>query len=337
MFEKLFIRYDKHESLFEYFFVSSVVSILVIRFSLKLANYPQLGGKTLHIAHMLWGGLLLLIAFLAVSLMISNSTKFLAAIFGGIGFGMFIDEVGKFVTRDNDYFYQPTFAIVYVVFVLIYLVYRLLDRMKPFSKIEYLANSIELLKDMILNDLDTEEHRRALHYLKKSDKDNLLTPILLRVFEEVKNLQKPRQHILSKLKNSLRSWYFGFAHHRLFRISVAIFFIVKAIISLLLVTNLHRIDFFNLPISERIELASSILSGFFIIIGVFLLYRSRVKAYHFFRYATLTSLLLGRVFDFYRNPIQALVSVTFDLLVLLTLHNLTLIEERESYSQVQSA
>ena len=42
--------------------MSGVTTILVIRTQLWLTNYPQLGGHGLHIAHLLWGGLFMLVA-----------------------------------------------------------------------------------------------------------------------------------------------------------------------------------------------------------------------------------------------------------------------------------
>ena len=44
------------------FLVSAVTAMLAIRLFLRLTGYPQLGGGPLHIAHMLWGGLLMLTA-----------------------------------------------------------------------------------------------------------------------------------------------------------------------------------------------------------------------------------------------------------------------------------
>jgi hypothetical protein len=69
-----------------------------------VTGYPQIGNDVLHIAHALWGGLLLLVA-LMLPLAFANR-RFLqaSAWLGGVGAGLFIDEVGKFITQANDYF-----------------------------------------------------------------------------------------------------------------------------------------------------------------------------------------------------------------------------------------
>jgi hypothetical protein len=49
-------------SLQETLLMTGVATVLVIRTQLWLTNYPQLGGHGLHIAHLLWGGLFMLVA-----------------------------------------------------------------------------------------------------------------------------------------------------------------------------------------------------------------------------------------------------------------------------------
>jgi hypothetical protein len=58
----------------------------------------------LHIAHALWGGLLLTIAVF-LPLAFANRWAIQAnALLGGTGIGLLIDEVGRFITQANDYF-----------------------------------------------------------------------------------------------------------------------------------------------------------------------------------------------------------------------------------------
>lgn len=101
------------------FALTTIVTIVVTRGYLQLAGFPQVGGDTLHVAHVLWGGLLMAVAMVLVLSFAGPVIRPPAAFVGGVGFGLFIDEVGKFLTQDNDYFFQPAPMIMYVTIVLV--------------------------------------------------------------------------------------------------------------------------------------------------------------------------------------------------------------------------
>src|SRR5437588_7618186 len=141
-----FIRNLRAGELLERFLVSAVAALLAVRFFLGLTGYPRLGGGGLHIAHMLWGGGLMVAALLLLLNYLGHRIRRLAAILGGLGFGLFIDELGKFITSDNNYFYRPTIALIYVVFVLLFLRLRTFERHRGATEDVYLANALVLLQ-----------------------------------------------------------------------------------------------------------------------------------------------------------------------------------------------
>src|SRR4051794_6567037 len=101
---------------------SAVITVLITRAYLAATGYPQVGGGTLHVAHALWGGLLLLGAVVAALMLDGGAARRWASIAGGVGYGLFIDEVGKLLTRDNDYFFRPAAGIMYASFAVLVLV-----------------------------------------------------------------------------------------------------------------------------------------------------------------------------------------------------------------------
>jgi len=175
----VFVRSVYAETLLEDLFVSAVASVLALRFYLHVTGFPQLGFGLLHIAHMLWGGLFMLIALVILLAFLDHRAKVIAAVLSGIGFGAFIDELGKFITRDNDYFFQPTVALIYVIFVLIFFAIRAVGRRRSLSSQECLANAFDIAKQGSLVGLDREEQANALKLLESCEvspvRDNLGT------------------------------------------------------------------------------------------------------------------------------------------------------------------
>ncbi len=97
--------------------VSFGVTVVVTRLYLALTGYPQIGGGQYHLAHALWGGLLLLIGGLLALLWGNRWVHPVTAVLVGVGSGLFVDEVGKFITAHNDYFTPLAAPIIYVVFL----------------------------------------------------------------------------------------------------------------------------------------------------------------------------------------------------------------------------
>ena len=97
--------------------VSFGVTVVLTRLYLALTGYPQIGGAVYHLAHALWGGLLLLVGGLLALLWGNRWVQQVTAVCVGVGSGLFVDEVGKFITRANDYFTPLAAPIIYVVFL----------------------------------------------------------------------------------------------------------------------------------------------------------------------------------------------------------------------------
>lgn len=330
--EKIFLRNIEYDNLFEYFFLSAVVAILVIRFFLHITGYPQVAGGHLHIAHMLWGGLFMAVAILMLVFFLSNDSKRLASILGGIGFGTFIDELGKFITRDNNYFYQPSIAIIYSIFILLYLLFRVYKKRIIITPDEYTINSLEYMKEAIIHNLDQDEKKRALSYLARGNQSDPIVQTLQTFYKKINALAKRRENIISETKNQLGLTYHWLLMQVWFSRCVILFFLLSAIgtIFIEIIFFLGIISLFfpalfptpdqTLSVTELISLSASALSGLFIIVGAFSLRHSRYRAYRLFKRSILVTILLSQVFAFYTNQISAVFGLCFYLFLLAVLN-----------------
>jgi hypothetical protein len=145
--------------------VSFAGTVIATRAYLELTGYPRIGGGELHIAHALFGGIFLFAAALLPIVLAGRNVYRATAVMGGIGIGLFIDEVGKLITTSNDYFYPAAAPLIYATFLLAVLIYlRVRRRIEPDPRSQLLT-SLQLVEEAVDNDLQDRERDELVERL----------------------------------------------------------------------------------------------------------------------------------------------------------------------------
>lgn len=313
----IFIRYLEAGDFIEDFLIAAVVTILSVRFFLHITGYPQIGGGNFHIAHMLYGGILMMITILLLISFLDKQVKQIAAILGGIGFGLFIDELGKFVTRDNNYFFEPTIGLVYVIFIFLFLAIRATEHFVKITPVGYAVNAFEVMKEVVIYDLDRHEKRKALQYLKKAEKNDPAVRAMIKLLESTQPHPPKKEHLISIIHKKLSKMYTQLLKSNYFSTGVVVVFIIQSMWGLYqAIFHLHSSDsFFEVGL-----FISSILSGLFVIFGTYYFIRNeRFSAYNMYRYAILIDIFLTQFYLFYLEQLSAVVQLVWSIIIYITL------------------
>jgi hypothetical protein len=198
--------------------LSFAASVSLTRLFLELTGYPQLGDGTLHIAHVLWGGLLLFGAAM-IPLILANRWVFsISAILAGLGVGLFIDEVGKFITRTNDYFYPGAAPIIYALFLLTVLLYTRLGRKAASDARTELYYVLSSLQEVLDRDLEPGERlslQSRLAWIKENANHKDLTRLaeILGDFVDSSALELAPEmpDLLERIQARFKAWEAGWA------------------------------------------------------------------------------------------------------------------------------
>jgi hypothetical protein len=320
----------------ETFLVSAVVTILVIRTQLWATNYPQLGGHGLHIAHLLWGGIFMVIAIGMLLTYLGRRVRHMAALSGGIGFGFFIDEVGKFITSDNNYFFKPAAAIIYTIFIGLFLLSRKMRSRRRFSPIEHVCNALDLVGEAARRDLDAHEKHRALELLSKADDKDPIVVALRRLLEELEVIPAPRPGFLRRRIQAARNRYFKLVENPGFTRLIGLVFGVWAVVSLIEIVFLalvvgpetHGVPHHDgvsyhlnhLSVTQIASMAVGVISAVLVAVGIYRLVRgTRLDAYRMFALALLVEIYVGEVFAFVDSQFTAVFALVVDILLLVTI------------------
>ncbi len=144
---------------------SCALTIAATRAFLALSGYPQIGGSVFHLAHALWGGLLLIIATVLLIAIGNRWVPTVGALLGGVGAGLFVDEVGKFITQSNDYFFPLAASIVYLFLVALAAATLALSRYNRLSAGAHLHAALELSSDLVDGRVGRANRDRLLAHL----------------------------------------------------------------------------------------------------------------------------------------------------------------------------
>jgi hypothetical protein len=293
---------------------------------------------------MLWGGLLMMVALVLLLAVLGKRTKRLAALIGGAGFGLFIDELGKFVTSDNDYFFQPTIALIYGLLVLLFLAFRAIER-RSLSCDEALANAADMVREVILGGATEAEIQRAHLLLDRSKMEGPLADGLRDAIAGAVRAREGEPPRLARVAARAWRFYDALICWKWFQRGVLGLFVAQAVlgvlgfIALLLGLALMTVPparaLVELPDARALMLevadsptglygtvgasASAVVSLLCVMLGVASLRRSRLGAYRWLERSVLVSILFGQVLLFWQDQLSAVVQLAWNLLLLAAL------------------
>jgi hypothetical protein len=313
------------------FLVCAVAGVLGNRFFLVLTGYPQLGNGTLHISHAIWGGLMMATAIVVAVSFIAPSGRTFVAFVGGAGFGWFVDELGKFITRDVNYFFRPTLALIYIVFVSMYLAFRSLER-RAYRPEEGLFNAFEALKLASIGNLDEPQRREALMVLDQTCGDQGLAPKVRDLLHHVTTLPAPPPTRVRALGRRMLRTYDRGTDRQGFVVAIGAFFAALAVAGTAQVVILTPTGTGAKTFTQWATLGSSLVSLAFVVVGVALLGRSRLRAFRWFEASLLVAIFITQVFLFADRQLAGILNLAATLIVFLALRAVIRLETASQHT-----
>ncbi|MGW1864605.1 hypothetical protein ACWCPS_03475 [Streptomyces mauvecolor] len=314
------------------FVLVGVLTVLVTRAFLSLADYPKLGGGAgkggLHIAHMLWGGLLMLAGLLVMLVFTGVASRQRGAVIGGVGFGLFIDEVGKLVSVDG-YFYRPAAGIIYLTFVALtglawWVTRRGRSDREAAPDATRSAAAADIALHGVLRGLTPQERDEALRRLRDTgtpatELDAALAALLEVVPERPVRGLRPHQHAAQRVRTCVTARVSGnrrSVHIAAWGATLQAALLLIAIAADGLTGSLaDETQWTAIAGALACSLASLVLS----LRGTALLRRDRNAALRTLRAALLVDLLLGQAFKFMINQFSAVAGWLISLALLYVL------------------
>src|SRR5215217_3005531 len=224
--------------------VSCALTVALTRLFLVLTGYPQIGNSTFHLAHALWGGLALFLAATMALVVQNRGAVVIIALLTGVGFGLFVDEVGKFIAQKNDYFFPLAAPIVYACLLLILLLTEVVRRHQLRSPRAHLLAAISLsqtIADGTATPTEISAMQSHIHQARTGSLDDASAALLngietsMGLADRVEESFAPIGRAVRRIRRAVASWLPANRARRFVRWAMAIFCILGLFQLLLLV------------------------------------------------------------------------------------------------------
>jgi hypothetical protein len=319
------------------FFTFAVGGVLGNRIFLVITGYPQLGNGTLHISHAIWGGLMMLIALVVAISSLAPGARLFVSILGGAGFGWFVDELGKYITRDVDYFFKPTLALIYMIFVLMYFAFRSLRRSRSESDAAIL-NAVEVLRQGLLGRLEEPRRAEAVTMLQSVAIDTARPGEQLEgVLLELDTVPAGEPRWYARVGRSTRHWLERVAGTPSFGLIFGALFVLLAAADAAQIVDEAFYGVGVHSVSEWGITITSFASLFLALIGFVVMTRSRRVGYRWLEASILVDILVTQVFLFHEAQIAATIDLFITLVFWMLLRAAIAVEEETDVAQVPAA
>jgi len=306
-----FIKRENASDLILIIMISALITLLVTRFLLNLFGWPTISFGVWHIAHVLWGGLGMMIGIILILATYGERIRRTAAIISGIGWGLFIDEIGKYLTKKNDYWFQPAIIFIYISFIILFLVYRYFEkkqikdpRMLLYSTIGQLENVAEESED--IKNLRIELKKIIKKYKsKKTQKVNFWEQLLIKTGYYSYNKIFKRKLVLIVLIGYAGFWAID-------KIQETIFILLNSQKWQLIQKIYDNYSFINKTDNYMIilKIISDSMVAILFLIGLSnIAIKKRLKGLKFFQLGLLVSIFLSSVFKLYFEQFSEVVII----------------------------
>ena len=317
----------------------AIFSLIMVRIYLMLTGYPQIGHGSWHISHALTGGFIMIVGTMISLTMQGRAVKKTAAGVFGFGLGWFIDEIGKYLTKDYNYFFQPAVLIIYIFFVVLFFVYRYFERSQMRSNEALFQSVINQLREIEGDSLPKSVKKTMIKKLErilvsKDEKYRSMAEKMLVVVRKMKVKKDIRaEGAMVWTKGIFKVTYDKILKRRLVIWGLwgySIYYSLGKIWDILMIgTSKQKMtmvqkfyedynffgksDIFMIVFEMVFELTASIL---FLVGARYFWSNKRLRGIRFFKYGLYVSIFLVSVCRFYFEQLGGLVEVVFSIAVL---------------------